>query len=619
MKILHLVSHSIMRGKMEVTGSDVYVLTLSDAQSAEGHEVFIAGDFQAGPTNARFVRIPIGRRRPHQRLMNVLLVRKLILRRGIELVHAHSRAASWIARQAVRGTRIPFISTIHGRQKLHLSTRIFDVYGNHIITVCDNLREHLSKELGIDCRRAETIPNAINFARFPARPAWKPSPDGKFVITIIGRTTGEKGNKLCRLFDQVFPALLDAHPKLIIKQVGGSPEHFSAEFRPLWDKFRERYADRIIFTGHRPDLSEELAEAGLVIGGGRVAVEAAHAEVPVFPFGESCRHPRLTPENMSEALKTNFGDILPLREMPPIDYAAFRSELESFISTPTPSDPRLPSLVATRFGVRDVTRRILELYRRMLLQCRYSRQVPVLMYHKIPKAPPQSRHRTWVSADMFERHLRFLRRHGYQSITMRDVKAFIDGTRPLSDFPAKPVMITFDDGYMDNYENAFPLMRRYGFTGLIFCMGDTLLRDNAWDHSPTEASAPLMTIPQIREMCDAGFEIGAHTLSHPHLTEIGAESARREIAESRLKLEEVLGTSILSFAYPYGEYDDRTVELVREAGFYSAFATSTGAADFFDDPFRIFRTHVFPKDGVFQMIKKTSAWYRSYFFFKHGK
>ncbi|MFZ2959782.1 MAG: polysaccharide deacetylase family protein [Candidatus Ozemobacteraceae bacterium] len=619
MKILHLVSHSIMRGKKEVTGADVYVLTISEAQTRAGHEVYIAGDHQAGPTRARFVRIGLGQRRPHQRVANVLAVRRLLHRCGIELVHAHSRAASWVARQAIRGTDLPMISTIHGRQKLHFSTRTFDVYGDRIVAVCEHLRNHLIEELGIDGKRIEIIPNAIDFSKFAPRSLETPLPDGPRTITIIGRTTGEKGNKLCRLFERVFPGLLETFPKLDIRQVGGSPEKFSAEFRPLWEAFEKKFADRITFPGHQSDLTEELRGASLVIGGGRVALEAAHVGVPVFPFGESCRHSRLTPENLAAAIKTNFGDILPRREMPQVDYDAFQKDLTEFLKSPTPSDQRLSALVAERYGVADVARRLEELYRRMILRKKHARQVPVLMFHKIPSAPPLSRHKTWVTAERFEKHLAYLRRNGFQSFTMRDMKEFLTGARPLSSFPARPILLTFDDGYLDNYRQAAPIMQRYGFSGLIFCMGNPALRDSVWDRSPSEETAPLMSFTQIRELSDAGYEIGAHTLSHPHLPALSDEQARREILDSKNSLEDAIGQEVISFAYPYGEYDDRIVDIVREAGFSFAFATSTGAPNFFDDPFRIFRTHIFPKDRLLQICKKTSSWYRRYFLFKHGQ
>lgn len=619
MKILHIVSQSIMSKGKEVTGSDVFVSTLSNKQVAEGHEVFIAGDLPIDGTSATFIQTPIGKRRPHNRLLNVLAIKRIIKRHKIELVHAHSRASSWVARHASLATDVAFISTIHGRQKIHLSTKLFDIYGDRIVAVCENIRQHLMNELGFSKNRIEIIPNAINFDKFVVTRTHKKPEGTPFVISIIGRTTGEKGNKFCQLCENVFPFLLERHPNLEIRQIGGSPDRFSDEFKPLWDAFVKKYPDKVVFTGHQQDLRQQLSEADLVIGAGRVALEATFAGVPVFPFGEACRHDLLTSENFQNAIASNFGDVLPCSQKAPVDFAAFRNELDQFISKPIPFDEKLKAMVVSKYGLQGVYEQIINLYQRIIFKKRYAKQIPVLMYHKIPNEPPRSKHRTWVTAANFENHLRWLSRLGYQSLTMLDLKKVIDGTASLSDLPKKPIVITLDDGYVDNCTNAVPLLKKYGFSAIIFCLGDFSIHDNCWDASDDEEVAPLMTADQLKELAYSGIEIAAHTLSHVHLPQVSKEDAWEEIFQSKKNLEAALGREVVSFAYPYGEYNDEVVEMVKQAGFTFGFATSTGAPSFFDDSFRIFRTHIFPKDSMFQFLKKISSWYRSYFLFKHGQ
>ena len=122
-----------------------------------------------------------------------------------------------------------------------------------------------------------------------------------------------------------------------------------------------------------------------------------------------------------------------------------------------------------------------------------------------------------------------------------------------------------------------------------------------------------MSTVQKRAFVANGWEIGAHTLSHPDLTRLDDEHARYEIQESRTCIERELNTSIVSFAYPYGICDERTKRLVRESGYEFGIATDSGGDTIEDDRFRIFRVNMFPGENTFQLYKKTSPWYRAYY------
>jgi hypothetical protein len=156
MRILHLLS------QRELTGAEVYALALARHQTRNGHECLIASDRLNVPCEFPFYAITLDNRRYLNRLRNIRAVRKLVLEERIEMLHAHSRAASWIANIVSRLTGVPYVSTVHGRQSLHFTSRHFNVYGQRIIAICPWLETHLTSELRLPFHRVRMIPNAID-------------------------------------------------------------------------------------------------------------------------------------------------------------------------------------------------------------------------------------------------------------------------------------------------------------------------------------------------------------------------------------------------------------------------------------------------------------------------
>lgn len=177
--------------------------------------------------------------------------------------------------------------------------------------------------------------------------------------------------------------------------------------------------------------------------------------------------------------------------------------------------------------------------------------VPILIYHHIDVSPTNNPH--FVSPEKFEEQLKLLRDWGYTSIsTTLLVQAITEGAL----LPPRPILLTFDDANQDNYTNAFPLMQKYGFTGVLYLPFYYI-------------GAPgCLTVEQIKEMVAAGWEVGSHSLTHPDLRQI-VQSARMraEIVESRRKLEELLGVPILTFAYPFGSVGNAAIDYVKSAGY----------------------------------------------------
>lgn len=182
-----------------------------------------------------------------------------------------------------------------------------------------------------------------------------------------------------------------------------------------------------------------------------------------------------------------------------------------------------------------------------------NRAVLVLNYHKIA-----NEHKSLsVTLDDFEQHMKWLQEYGFTCITPGQLYDFVANGAEL---PEKSVLITFDDGYKDNYTNAFPIMKKYGMKGTIFVVTGFL---GVYDN--------YLTWDQAKELLDAGFNIESHTYSHKSMTEASDEDITKELVKSRQTIKEKLGIDSDFMAYPTGTYNLHIAELVKEAGYKGAF------------------------------------------------
>jgi len=209
------------------------------------------------------------------------------------------------------------------------------------------------------------------------------------------------------------------------------------------------------------------------------------------------------------------------------------------------------------------------------------------MYHRIVSNKAYSdTNWTCVQAGTFRRQMELVERLGFTPITLFDYLCYLDGAFRL---PRKPIVITFDDGYQDTYENAFPILDELGMKAVVFVLGNRDIKTNRWDHEEGYSAAPLMTDEQVIEMSQAGYEIGAHSLTHPRLTLIDKRDAWEEIARSRMSLEIILNSPVSSFSYPYGALTTEIKNMVTEAGYKLACGVFSGPARFGEDLFEIRR------------------------------
>jgi peptidoglycan/xylan/chitin deacetylase (PgdA/CDA1 family) len=195
------------------------------------------------------------------------------------------------------------------------------------------------------------------------------------------------------------------------------------------------------------------------------------------------------------------------------------------------------------------------------------RTIPlVFMYHSIALYHEDPFEVT-MTPQRLQQQMRWLRARGLRGVSVAELLAAVAEGRAR-----RLVGLTFDDGYQDFVTNALPILQRFDFTATVFVLGGRLGGANAWSRpGPHKA---LLTATQVREVSEAGMEVGSHGLEHPSLPDVDDTRLHAEIVRSREILGELLGRPIAGFAYPYGHLDARVVAAVRAARYNYACAVA---------------------------------------------
>ena len=221
------------------------------------------------------------------------------------------------------------------------------------------------------------------------------------------------------------------------------------------------------------------------------------------------------------------------------------------------------------------------------------------MYHYISE-PPAGAHPYRVGNSLdpetFAAHLDYLQAEGYTTIPLKDLLSYLATGSP--ELPDKPVILTFDDGYEDNYLNAFPALAERGMMGTFFIITD--FADQAETDDIYENYANW---EQLREMADAGMEIGSHSRNHPDLAGKDLDYLVWQALGSKEAIEANIGTHPHILSYPAGSYDQLVIDVFRSAHFWGAVTTQQGAehSSEGDDPFKLKRVRISNTTGVPQL------------------
>lgn len=203
----------------------------------------------------------------------------------------------------------------------------------------------------------------------------------------------------------------------------------------------------------------------------------------------------------------------------------------------------------------------------------------VLMYHRVladRDVRPEIDPGMYVTSSTFERHLRYLTSH-HQVVTLDEMHEWMLGKRS---FDRIPCAITFDDGWRDNYEEAFPLLQKYGVPATIFLITEKIGVDPA-----------MLSWEQVHKMEAAGIRFGSHTLTHPVLTTIDDSAIRKELVQSKERLVRELRRPSNWFCYPKGAYDQRSLSVARQH-YAAAVSTEEGPVTVGDDIHHVHRISI---------------------------
>jgi peptidoglycan/xylan/chitin deacetylase (PgdA/CDA1 family) len=203
----------------------------------------------------------------------------------------------------------------------------------------------------------------------------------------------------------------------------------------------------------------------------------------------------------------------------------------------------------------------------------YAGAVPILEYHVLGQAPPEAPYpELYVGRSAFSKQMDWLEKHGYEAVTLEQVE---DAWYHGGTLPAKPVVVSFDDGYRPQYTFAMPELRKHGWPGVLNLKAE----GSDLYHSDVEA------------MIKAGWELAAHTINHSDLTTLEGSSLEEEVAGSRRILRREYGVPVKDFCYPAGRFDETVIAAVEKAGYVGATTEIAGFATS-ESPYELARIEV---------------------------
>lgn len=226
--------------------------------------------------------------------------------------------------------------------------------------------------------------------------------------------------------------------------------------------------------------------------------------------------------------------------------------------------------------------------------------IPILMYHNIGTPPEGARLRAlYVRTGAFGRQMLLLKMLGYQGLSMSAAMPYLRGEKS-----GRVAVITFDDGYVDTYEQALPILNTFGFSATCYVVSKRMGQYNDWDAATLNVQKQLMTAEQVKAWHAAGMEVGAHSRTHPRLSKCTDEELQMELAGSKADLEALTGAPVTQFCYPYGDLDTRVADAARKAGYDAATTVNRGHAHPGDDPMLLRRVLVSGSNMLYLFLIK---------------
>lgn len=224
------------------------------------------------------------------------------------------------------------------------------------------------------------------------------------------------------------------------------------------------------------------------------------------------------------------------------------------------------------------------------------------MYHQVGIFSRPKEHRaTYCHIRRFTMQMAYLHQLGYQVISLDEAFACLTGERPM---PRHAVVLTFDDGYQNFFDYAFPVLARYRFPATVFLVAGLLGKRSSWLTAAQLEESPLMNVATIRNLNQQGITFGAHSLSHQRLSDLDSTTLIAETRKSKMLLESQLEMPIRFFCYPYGDFNQEVVDAVAKAGFNAALTCNRGDAGQGDNMFLLPRKAISFGDSLAGFIWK---------------
>jgi peptidoglycan/xylan/chitin deacetylase (PgdA/CDA1 family) len=215
--------------------------------------------------------------------------------------------------------------------------------------------------------------------------------------------------------------------------------------------------------------------------------------------------------------------------------------------------------------------------------------IPILLYHSVSDTPTGDFGPFTVSRSQFASQLDRLLAQGFDTLTVRQLQERVRAQVPLAE---RTAVITVDDGFADFEANAWPELQKRGMTATLYVTAGVIGGRASWLADLHADQLPMLDRSQVLDLAAQGCEIGAHSMNHPQLDCLPRHQAAQEIAESKDILEQLLGQSVDSFAYPHGYYDVEVRQMVVDAGYFSASAVKDALSHVEDDQFAMARITV---------------------------
>lgn len=572
--------------QMEVTGAEIYAVNVGEELTNRNHEVFYVSDTLTKKHRGKYFELRFNKRKPWDRVWHIIKLVYLIKKYDIQIVHAHSRASAWSCHYACKIAKIPMITTVHGRQPVHKSSKKFVPIGYKALVVSENIKKNLVEELNVSESNIEILRNGIDLGKYKI----KGKKHKRNIVSIIGRLSGPKGDIAYELMEKVFQ-----YEKYKVQMIGGKeiPEKF--------DKFK----GKVKFIGFTDNIADEIEKSDVIIGAGRVAMEAILMDRNIIAVGEAKGIGLVNRDNVKDAIKSNFGDIgKKLKDG--FDFAKIQNDIIKALELDV-VDPEVRKIIIDNYDLCKIVTRIEEIYAEAYVEVtKY--EIPILMYHKVlEKKEDGGVHGTYVTKEQMEHHLRVIKKKGYETITFEELKKMGLSHR----FDKKYIILTFDDGYKDNHDILLPLLEKYNMKAVIYLVSDSTY--NKWDvdfvENP-EKRYELMNDSEIKKLLDSGrIEFGGHTTIHKNLTKLSKDDLLVELTNDKKKLEEKIGKKATSFAYPYGSVNEDVKETIKKLDYDFGIACDTGSVDMAKDVFHIRRVLIFNTIDKLGIYRKVSGNY----------